>query len=43
MTGAIDNLDIDGGMDHLPMRDIGRYVDASIAVHGRDQSLKAGA
>jgi GNAT superfamily N-acetyltransferase len=42
MTGAIDNLDIDGGMDHLPMRDIGRYVDASIAVHGRDQSLKPG-
>ncbi|WP_322988893.1 MULTISPECIES: GNAT family N-acetyltransferase [unclassified Hoeflea] len=42
MAGAIDRLDIDGGMDYLPVRDIGRYVDAAIMVHGRDQSLKAG-
>lgn len=42
MAGSIADLDIDGGMDHLPMRDIGRYVDASISVHGRDTSLKAG-
>ena len=42
MTGVIDTLDIDSGMDHLPLRDVGRYVDASIAVHGRDQSLKPG-
>lgn len=42
MTAAMDSLDIDAGMDHLPMRDIGRYVDSSIAVHGRDQALKPG-
>lgn len=42
MTGVIDNLDLEGGMDHLPVRDIGRYVDASIAVHDRAQSFKAG-
>lgn len=42
MTGRIDALDIDGGMDHLPLRDIGRYVDASLAVHDRDPALKAG-
>ncbi|MEQ8481185.1 MAG: GNAT family N-acetyltransferase [Hoeflea sp.] len=42
MTGVIDDLDIDGGMDHLPVRDIGRYVDAAISVHGRTQSIKAG-
>jgi GNAT superfamily N-acetyltransferase len=42
MTGVIDALDIDGGMDHLPVRDIGRYVDAAITVHGRNQSIKAG-
>lgn len=42
MTGAIDSLDIDQGMDYLPLRDIGRYVDASLAVHGREPALKAG-
>lgn len=42
MTGKIDSLDIEDGMDHLPLKDVGRYVDASIAVHGRDQSLKPG-
>lgn len=42
MTGSIDQLDIDGGMDHLPVRDIGRYVDAAIFVHGREQALKPG-
>ena len=42
MTGVIDELDIDGGMDHLPVRDIGRYVDAAITVHARNQSIKAG-
>ncbi|AKI03266.1 acetyltransferase (GNAT) family protein [Hoeflea sp. IMCC20628] len=42
MMSAINSLDIDSGMDHLPLRDVGRYVDASIAVHGRDQSLKPG-
>ncbi|KJS10088.1 MAG: GCN5 family acetyltransferase, partial [Hoeflea sp. BRH_c9] len=42
MMAAIDSLDIDDGMDHLPLRDVGRYVDASIAVHGRDHSLKPG-
>ncbi|OCW58304.1 GNAT family N-acetyltransferase [Hoeflea olei] len=42
MTGRIDALDIDGGMDHLPLKDVGRYVDASIAVHGRDPALKPG-
>lgn len=42
MAGSIAALDIEGGMDHLPLRDIGRYVDASITVHGRESSLKAG-
>ena len=42
MSAPIASLDIDGGMDHLPLRDVGRYVDASIRVHGREPSLKAG-
>lgn len=42
MMQWVADLDIDGGMDHLPIRDVGRYVDAAIGVHGRDLSLKAG-
>ncbi|MDF1608022.1 GNAT family N-acetyltransferase [Hoeflea sp. YIM 152468] len=42
MTGAIDSLNINRGLDHLPLRDVGRYVDASLSVHGRAQSLKPG-
>ncbi|WP_255561427.1 GNAT family N-acetyltransferase [Pseudohoeflea coraliihabitans] len=42
MMAPIAALDIDTGMDHLPVRDVGRYVDASIRVHGREPALKAG-
>ena len=42
MAADIATLDIKDGLDHVPMRDVGRYVDASILVHGRDGSLKAG-
>ena len=38
----IDDLDLDAVLDHLPIREIGRYVDASIRVHGRDRALKPG-
>lgn len=42
MTAQIDHLDLDAVLDHLPIREIGRYVDASIRVHGRDRALKPG-
>lgn len=42
MARPVAELDIEGGIDHLPIRDIGSYVDASIRVHGRDASLKPG-
>jgi len=42
MMAPMTALDIEQRMDHLPMRDIGRYVDASILVHGREPTLKAG-
>lgn len=42
MMAPMTELDIEQRMDHLPMRDVGRYVDASILVHGREPGLKAG-
>lgn len=42
MTAQISELLIGDVLDHLPIRDIGRYVDASIQVHGRDPGLKPG-
>ncbi len=42
MMADISHLNLDDVLDHLPIREIGRYVDASIVVHGRDPSLKPG-
>lgn len=42
LAADIAGLDLDDALDHLPVRDIGRYVDASLAVHGRDSALKPG-
>ncbi len=42
MMADISHLNLDAVLDHLPIREIGRYVDASILVHGRDASLKPG-
>lgn len=42
MMADINQLNLDDVLDHLPIREIGRYVDASIRVHGRDPALKPG-
>ena len=42
MMADIRHLDLDDGLDHLPIREIGRYVDSTILVHGRDPALKPG-
>jgi GNAT superfamily N-acetyltransferase len=42
MLADIRLLDLDEALDQLPVRDIGRYVDASLKVHGRDSALKPG-
>lgn len=42
MMADIVDLAIDDTLDHLPVRDIGRFVEAAIAVQGRDHDLKAG-
>lgn len=41
-SAGIAELDLEDAPDQLPLRDIGRYVDASLKVHGRDASLKPG-
>ena len=42
MTADADALDLDDALDHLPLRDIGRFVDADLAVRPRDRALKSG-
>lgn len=42
MTAKFADMDLDGGFDILPLKDINRYVDASIAISGEDPERKAG-
>ncbi len=42
MMANIDNLDLESTLDHLPVRELGRYVDANIKIHGRNPSIKPG-
>lgn len=42
MMADLSTLSRDEGMDHLPSRDVGRFVDARIRVAGDDLSLKPG-
>ncbi len=36
------DINLVGALDHIPLRDINRYIDASIAVHGHDKSISGG-
>ena len=42
MTATLADLPRDEGLDHLPSRDVGRFVDARIRVAGDDPALKPG-
>lgn len=42
MRLSLDEGLVDGAMDQIPLKDIGRFVGASMAVHGFDPSLRAG-
>ncbi|MCZ8177667.1 MAG: GNAT family N-acetyltransferase [Rhizobium sp.] len=42
MTADLGTMAFPDTLDHLPTQDVGRYVDADIAVHGSDPDLKAG-
>ncbi len=40
LTADLSTLELPEALDHLPSHDIGRFVDASLAVHGDDPALK---
>jgi ribosomal protein S18 acetylase RimI-like enzyme len=40
MTVGLDDLDLGETMDHLPTRDVGRFVDASLSIEGQDVDMK---
>ena len=42
MTADVRTLDLDETLDHLSLRDVGRFVDAALAVRPRDRNLKSG-
>lgn len=42
MLAPLESTDLASGFDLLPLKDINRYVDASIAVSGEDPERKAG-
>ena len=42
MTANLADLSREDGVDHLPSRDVGRFVDARIRVAGDDPALKPG-
>jgi ribosomal protein S18 acetylase RimI-like enzyme len=42
MRLALANAPVDDALDQIPLRDIGRFVSASLKVHGADASLRAG-
>jgi ribosomal protein S18 acetylase RimI-like enzyme len=42
MSAAIDKLETDNAFDQIPLKDIGRYVDASILIHEHDAHMKPG-
>ncbi|MEL6919446.1 MAG: GNAT family N-acetyltransferase [Pseudomonadota bacterium] len=42
LTGDLDAMDIDGAIDQLPLRDIGRFVDTSIQLNEDDRVHKPG-
>lgn len=42
MMANIGELQLEDALDHLPIRDLGRYVDAALLVHGRDAAMRPG-
>jgi hypothetical protein len=42
MLADMAEVALEGALDQLPLRDVGRYVDASLMIHGRNPSLKPG-
>lgn len=42
LSATLSDMDLDGGFELLPVRDIGRFVDSSIALHPGEAANKAG-
>jgi ribosomal protein S18 acetylase RimI-like enzyme len=42
MVARLQDIDLDSGLDQIPLQDVGRFVDASIAIRGEDVERKAG-
>jgi ribosomal protein S18 acetylase RimI-like enzyme len=42
MSASIDELATENAFDQIPLKDIGRYVDASIMIHEHDPQMKPG-
>lgn len=42
MIADLRELDLDSGLDQIPLQDTGRYVDASITIRGEDAERKPG-
>jgi ribosomal protein S18 acetylase RimI-like enzyme len=40
MTADLMSLELPEGIGHLPSHDIGRFIDASLAIHDEDPTLK---
>ena len=38
----LKDIDLDSGIDQIPLQDVGRYVDASISIRDEDADRKAG-
>lgn len=42
MIANLKDIDLDSGLDQIPLKDVGRYVDASIAIRQAEADRKAG-
>jgi ribosomal protein S18 acetylase RimI-like enzyme len=42
MRVALDEARLDGVMDQIPLKDIGRFVGAALRVHGMEQAMRPG-
>ncbi len=42
MTSDLEQLDLSAAIDQIPLKDIGRFVDASLSIHERPADLRPG-
>ncbi len=42
MTACLEAMNLSDAMDQIPLKDIGRFVDASLSIHERSEELRPG-